>query len=150
MRKFGMWIAVGCLLAASAQAAYYTSSGRTTGTASQDLSQLQGTWRALKLQVGERSIEIPNRSKKNPGISLEVHGDHYEFHGMGATFKGRVRAAASTKDKRLEFVRDDGTTTTSAFRLEGASLKLTGMSATQNADDAEKGTEVWTFKREKP
>jgi hypothetical protein len=142
-------IALGCLLAAGAVAAETTSPDQAAAANQRDLARLQGTWRAHKLQVGKRIVDVPGRSKKNPGLSLELHGDHYEFQGLGADFKGHVRAASGTKDKRLEFVRDDGTRTISTYRLQGDSLQLTGVSASQNAKGGEEAGQVLIFKREK-
>ena len=104
----------------------------------------------LKLQVGDRIVEVPGRSKKNAGVTLELHGDHYEFRGLGAELKGHFHPDANTKAKRLEFVRDDGTTSISTYRLEGESLRLTGVTPGQDGKDAEKRPEVWTFQRDKP
>jgi hypothetical protein len=144
-----IWIALGCLLAAGAAAAETASPGKADAATQRDMARLQGTWRARKLQVGKNIVDVPGRSKKNPGVSLELHGDRYEFQGLGADFKGHVRVASGTKDKRIEFVREDGTTTISSYRLEGDSLQLTGVSANQNAKNGEEVGQVWTFKREK-
>ena len=92
---------------------------------------------------------MPGQSKKYPGVSLELHGDRYEFQGLGADFKGHVRVENGTQDKRLEFVREDGTTTISTYRLQGDRLELTGVGANQKAKNEAESGEVWVFKREK-
>ncbi len=147
MISCGMGLIIGSLLATGAAPA---PNEQPTAADQQQLARLQGTWRALKLQVGGRTVDVPSRSKKNPGVSLEIHGDHYEFHGLGAVLKGRLRIDAGSKPKRIEMIRDDGQTTFNAYRLEGDSLKLTGVSADSGTREADKDAEVWTFNRAKP
>ena len=133
MAMCGMWMMMSSLLAAGA--APETRPGEApSAAAGQQLAKLQGTWRALKLQVGGRTVDVPGRSKKDRGVSLEIHGDHYEFRGLGADFKGRLRIDASSKPKRIEMVRDDGQTTINAYRLDGDSLNLTGVSSDPGAE----------------
>ena len=115
-----------------------------------DVARLQGSWRALRLKVGNRTVEVPGRSKNSPGVTLELHGDHYEFQGLGAEFKGRFRADTAGNTRRIEFVRDNGTTTVSSYRIKGESLKLTGMNTDPHVQGADSDAQVWTFERVKP
>ncbi len=88
MTRLGLWTALGCLWAAGTALAENTSPGNSDAATQQEVARLQGTWRALRLQVDHRTVEIPSRSKKNPGVALDLHGDHFEFRGLGAEFKG--------------------------------------------------------------
>ena len=133
MAACGMWTVVVGLLAVGAGPVESTPRPQLTPAAQQQLSKLQGTWRALKLQVGGRTVDVPGRSKKDPGVSLEIHGDRYEFRGLGADLKGQIRIDAASKPKRLELARDDGQITLNTYRLEGDSLKLTGATADATA-----------------
>ena len=75
-------------------------------------------------------------------MSLEIHGDHYEFRGLGADFKGRLHVASGGKQPRLDLIRDDGQTTANEYRLEGDSLKLIGVRAGQGVLEADPDAEV--------
>ena len=150
MTKFSLWLAVSTLLAAAVALADGNSTEPKLDTSMlPDTARLQGTWRVLRLKVGKETIEVPGRSGKKGGVSLEMHGDHYEFTGMGQPLKGHFRVQTVGKDKRIEFTRDDGSVTLSSFQLQGESLKLTGLNPTGGAKAAA-NAEIWTFERENP
>jgi hypothetical protein len=93
---------------------------------------------------------VPGRTKKAPGVALDLRGDHFEFQGMGADFKGHFRIDAASTPQRIEFVRESGATTASAYELEADQLKLIGVTVGTGPGQTENAADVWIFKREKP
>jgi len=152
----GIWIVMGGLLAAgaapveTAPVAKGNSAANGNPAASQELGKLQGSWRAVKFTVDGQAVDPNRSSKKGGGVSLELHGDHYEFKGMGIDFKGQVRIDPTTKPKRIEFVRAGGPKSVSSYELDGSALKLTGVNESPQEGEAEKPPEEWLFKRERP
>jgi uncharacterized protein (TIGR03067 family) len=150
MSLCGVCVVMGSLLAAGDTPVGSAPKGGNSPAAGQEIAKLQGTWRAVKFTVGGRSVD-PNRSTKKAGaVALELHGDYYEFKGLGIDFKGQIRIDASAQPKRIEFVRAGGLKSVSTYELDDGLLKLTGVNENQPEATAAKAPDVWVFRLERP
>jgi uncharacterized protein (TIGR03067 family) len=89
-----------------------------------DLNGLQGRWAVKVLEIDGREIPAPMFA----GAALEIIGDRFVSHGMGAEYAGVVAISSEPRpaelDMRFDSGPEKGNTNLAIFELDGDVLTL--------------------------